>query len=208
MQEIQVPLYMGPTQKTVDMLKWVNRPHIFNILPTQYNHDCLNHTNQYLNGSLNMFSFVIPYVNMQLSDAGTKRYLLSTPRIEKFLIDNEEVYQFPIGFQLRTYDSLGVEVTKISAKKGIMKQKLGEIVLTDSVRIRNINEERLATDLLFVFVEKDSLFTDKPVTVSSLAGTLTGKFGLTSNLNFTEYKLNKVSGEIETKEMYNEQESE
>ncbi|MDC3336450.1 LPS export ABC transporter periplasmic protein LptC [Flavobacteriales bacterium] len=147
-------------------------------------------------------------VNMQLSDAGTKRYLLSTPRIEKFLIDNEEVYQFPIGFQLRTYDSLGVEVTKISAKKGIMKQKLGEIVLTDSVRIRNINEERLATDLLFVFVEKDSLFTDKPVTVSSLAGTLTGKFGLTSNLNFTEYKLNKVSGEIETKEMYNEQESE
>ena len=81
-------------------------------------------------------------VNMQLSDAGTKRYLLSTPRIEKFLIDNEEVYQFPIGFQLRTYDSLGVEVTKISAKKGIMKQKLGEIVLTDSVRIRNINAER------------------------------------------------------------------
>lgn len=69
MQEIQVPLYMGPTQKTVDMLKWVNRPHIFNILPTQYNHDCLNHTNQYLNGSLNMFSFVIPYVNMQLSEA-------------------------------------------------------------------------------------------------------------------------------------------
>ncbi|MBT6516079.1 MAG: LPS export ABC transporter periplasmic protein LptC [Crocinitomicaceae bacterium] len=147
-------------------------------------------------------------VNMQLSDAGTKRYLLSTPRIEKFLIDNEEIYQFPIGFQLRTYDSLGVEVTKISAKKGIMKQKLGEIVLTDSVRIRNINAERLATDLLFVFVEKDSLFTDKPVTVSSLAGTLTGKFGLTSNLNFTEYKLNKVFGEIETKEMYNEQESE
>lgn len=147
-------------------------------------------------------------VDIQLSDAGMKKYLLSTPRIEKFLIDNEEVYKFPIGFQLRTFDSLGIEVTKISAKKGTMKQKLGEIVLTDSVRIRNVNQERLETDLLFVFVEKDSLFTDQPVTVSSLAGTLTGKFGLTSNLNFTEYQLNKVYGEIETKEIYNEQESE
>ncbi|MBL4702982.1 MAG: LPS export ABC transporter periplasmic protein LptC [Flavobacteriales bacterium] len=144
-------------------------------------------------------------VTMQLSDDGLKRYILETPRIEKYLINDQEVYKFPIGFQLRTFDTLGVEVTKISAKKGSMKQKLGEIVLEDSVRIRNINEERLETELLYIFIEQDSIYTDQPVTVSSLSGTLTGKFGLTSDLNFTEYELIKVNGDIETKEFKDEQ---
>lgn len=144
-------------------------------------------------------------VTMQLSDSGLKKYVLESPRIEKYLIAEEETYKFPIGFVLTTYDTTGIEVTRISAKQGSMKQTLGEIVLRDSVRIRNIDEERLSTELLYVFIEKDSIYTDQPVTVSSLAGTLTGKFGLTSNLNFTEYEMNKVDGAIETSEIYEQE---
>jgi len=147
-------------------------------------------------------------VTMQLSDEGIKRYVLNTPRIEKFIIEEEELYKFPIGFELLTYDTLGNEVSRIVAKQGTMKQQLGEIVLRDSVRIRNANNESLETELLYVFIEQDSIFTDLPVTVSSLAGRLTGKFGLTSDLNFTEYRMNKVHGELETKEIYDEQETE
>ncbi|MAR68353.1 MAG: LPS export ABC transporter periplasmic protein LptC [Crocinitomicaceae bacterium] len=145
-------------------------------------------------------------VVMQLSDEGIKRYVLNTPRIEKFIVEEEELYKFPIGFELVSYDTTGNEVSRIAAKRGTMKQQLGEIVLRDSVRITNSDGESLATEKLYVFVEQDSIFTDEPVTVSSLAGTLTGNFGLTSDLNFTEYRMNKVHGELETKEIYNEQE--
>ena len=145
---------------------------------------------------------------MQLSDEGIKRYVLNTPRIEKFIIEEEELYKFPIGFELLTYDTAGIEVSRIVAKRGTMKQQLGEIVLRDSVRIRNANNESLETEMLYVFIEQDSIFTDLPVTVSSLAGTLTGKFGLTSDLNFTEYRMIKVHGELETREIYDEQETE
>ena len=145
-------------------------------------------------------------VTMQLSDSGMKKYILNTPRIEKYIIEEQEIYKFPIGFELLTFDTLGVQVTSISANKGSMKQKLGEIVLEDSVRILNVNQEQLKTELLNVFLEQDSICTNKPVTVSSLAGTLTGKFGLTSDLNFTEYEMHKVDGEIETKEIYDERE--
>lgn len=145
-------------------------------------------------------------VTMQLSDSGLKKYVLNTPRIEKYIINEEDIYKFPIGFELLTFDTLGVQVTSISAKRGSMKQKLGEIVLEDSVRIVNISQEQLSTELLNVFLEQDSISTTKPVTISSLAGTLTGKFGLTSDLNFTEYEMHKVDGEIETTEIYDERE--
>ncbi len=147
-------------------------------------------------------------VTMQLSDDGVVRYVLETPRIEKYLVEEQEVYKFPIGFLLTTYDTLGVQATRISAKQGEMKQTLGEITLRDSVRMINTSQESLETDLLYVFIEQDSIYTDQPVTVSSLSGRLTGKFGLTSNLNFTEYQMNKVDGEIETREIYNQDEQE
>ncbi|MFT4544900.1 MAG: hypothetical protein ACI9EQ_001364, partial [Bacteroidia bacterium] len=57
-------------------------------------------------------------VTMQLSDSGLKKYVLNTPRIEKYIINEEDIYKFPIGFELLTFDTLGVQVTSISAKRG------------------------------------------------------------------------------------------
>lgn len=144
-------------------------------------------------------------VTIQISDAGYKKYVLESPLIEKYVVEAEEEYRFPDGFKLFTYDSTGILLNTISAKDGNLNQETGEVILRDSVHLTNVRQEELRTNLLYVYFENDSIFTDAPVTVSSLAGNITGKNGLTSNLNFTYYRMNEIEGEFETKDLYNEQ---
>lgn len=150
-------------------------------------------------------------VTIQITDEGTKKYVLESPTIEKYLTIHQEreseEYRFPDGFTLHTYDSLGILVNTVSAKNGSLNQETGEVILRDSVHMINVRQEELKTDLLYVYFEKDSIFTDVPVTVSSLAGNITGKNGLTSNLNFTYYRLNEIEGAFKTNELYDEQTS-
>lgn len=147
-------------------------------------------------------------VTIRISDNGNIRYVLTSPLVEKFKKEGAEDYEFPQGFKLEVFDTTGILQNTVSSKEADLNQKEGIVVLKDSVHLINIKKEQLRTDYLEIYFEKDSLFTGEPVTVSSLSGTINGKNGLTSNLNFTKYKLLKIRGDIATNSLENEQTSE
>ena len=77
-----------------------------------------------------------------------------------------------------------------------------------SVVFFNNNDEKLETEELQLFFDKDSMYTDKFVKISTKDGVIIGK-KLISNLNFTKYRILTITDSyynIEVDEENGEQE--
>jgi len=153
-------------------------------------------------------------VTLYFSDNGKPKIKLEAPILnkvaveEKKEIDKETVEKgkkkgkrkvamssnliCPEGMLVTFYDSLGIEESQLYAKYGKMISETQYLLVRDSVVFTNINDEKLETELLHIYFNKDSITTPEPVTITTGEGIIKG-VGLTSNTGFTKYQLDKIT---------------
>ncbi len=135
------------------------------------------------------------------SDEGQIQLEVVTPRMEDYREENSIRREWPLGLKILFSDSTGATVSELKAKKGVLYGETNVLVVEDSVIFKNQKGDRLDTDLLNIFLDKDSIRTDELVTVSTKNGTIAGEDGVVSNLNFTKYKLKRIRrGRVNYKE--------
>jgi len=134
-------------------------------------------------------------VTMMFSDKGILKLKLEAPIMHRYSEKEESRMECPAGMVVTFFDTSGREESKLFANYGIMYSEKEYIMVKDSVVFENYKEERLNTELLHVDFKKDSVYTDKKVSITTPKGTITGT-GLQSNSNFTKYKVKNISNGV------------
>ena len=127
-------------------------------------------------------------VTMYYSDMGKSKLKLASPEVYRYDVKSEAVLECPKGMELTFFDSLqGVESVLVS-DYGKLYTNEQYLFVKDNVVFYNNKKDTLFTDLLHIYFEKDSLYTDKEVKVSSESGVVFAD-ELVANSNFTFYQL-------------------
>ena len=127
-------------------------------------------------------------VTMLFTDMGKSKIKLESPLVYRFLEEEKMRVECPNGMKVTFYDSLQMVESVLTANYGLLLSQEQFMKVQDSVVFRNNQNDRLDTELLNIYFDKDSIYTDKFVKVSTENGVISGT-GLVSNSNFTKYEL-------------------
>ncbi len=127
-------------------------------------------------------------VTMYYSDMGNSKMRLISPEVHRFDDEKEMTLECPTGMELTFYDSLENIESVLIADYGKLYTKDQFMVVKENVVFYNKNRDTLFTDLLNIYFQKDSIYTNRPVKVSSQNGVILGN-ELVANSNFTFYRL-------------------
>ena len=125
---------------------------------------------------------------MYYSDMGNSWMRLVSPEVHRFEDNSNMILECPIGMELTFFDTLENIESVLMANYGKLYTKDQYMVVKEDVVFYNENKDTLFTDLLNIYFQKDSIYTDRPVKVSSENGVITGN-ELVANSNFTFYRL-------------------
>ena len=129
------------------------------------------------------YSVVIYY-----SDLGRSKLRLVSPEVHRYNDKDSEILECPIGMELTFFDSLQNVESVLISDYGKMFTDEKYLFVKDEVVFYNNKQDTLFTDLLHIYFNKDSLYTDKGVKVSSINGVVHAD-ELIANSNFTYYQL-------------------
>lgn len=88
----------------------------------------------------------------------------------------KEVTQFKDGLKVNFFNPDGSIASTLTSLYGEIDQKTGDIVVRDSVRLKNLEEKKtLETEVLYWNQLGDSIYTDKAVVVKSPDMIISGK---------------------------------
>jgi LPS export ABC transporter protein LptC len=127
-------------------------------------------------------------VIMLFTDMGKSKLKLESPLVYRFLDKEKMKIECPDGMKVTFYDTLENVESVLTANYGLLLSEEQYLKVQDSVVFQNNIKDRLDTELLNIYFEKDSIYTDKFVKVSTESGVISGT-GLVSNSNFTKYEL-------------------
>ena len=127
-------------------------------------------------------------VIMLFTDMGKSKLKLESPLVYRFLELEKMKIECPNGMKVTFYDTLENIESILTANYGLLLSEDQYLKVRDSVVFQNNKKDRLNTELLNIYFEKDSIYTDKFVKVSTESGVISGT-GLVSNSNFTKYEL-------------------
>jgi LPS export ABC transporter protein LptC len=127
-------------------------------------------------------------VIMLFTDMGKSKLKLESPLVYRFLDMEKMKIECPNGMKVTFYDTLENIESVLTANYGLLLSEDQYLKVEDSVVFQNNKKDRLDTELLNIYFEKDSIYTDKFVKVSTENGVISGT-GLVSNSNFTKYEL-------------------
>jgi LPS export ABC transporter protein LptC len=132
--------------------------------------------------------------NTTLTDSGRIQLVMSAPLVEKYEKTDPPYAEFRSGIKFVFYngkDSAQARVTSKYAK--CTDNNLWE--LRDSVVVINDKDERLETEQLFLDQQKDLIYTDRFVRITSV-DQLTQGIGFESDSHLNRRKIKKVTGDI------------
>lgn len=147
-------------------------------------------------------------VEMTFSDGGVIQMKMIAPLLEKYNLEEGSRLNWPNGINVLFYDSIDRVKSELTANKAHLLEEEKYMLVQDSVVFFNNNDEKLETEELQLFFDKDSMYTDKFVKISTKDGVIIGK-KLISNLNFTKYRILTITDSyynIEVDEENGEQE--
>lgn len=127
-------------------------------------------------------------VEMTFSDSGVIQMKMVAPILEKYEKDERIEVVWPKGVEITFYDSINVVKSKMKANKAYLYENEKYMLVQDNVVFSNIENEKLETEELKIYFEKDSLYSDKFVKITTKDGVITGQ-KLISNLAFTKYRI-------------------
>ena len=127
-------------------------------------------------------------VEMTFSDNGVVQMKMEAPLLEKYALEEGNKLNWPKGIHILFYDSTNIVKSELTSKKAYLLDQEKYMLVQDSVVFFNTNNEKLETEELQLFFDKDSIYTDKFVKISTKDGVIIGQ-KLISNLNFTKYRI-------------------
>ena len=130
-------------------------------------------------------------VEIYYSDLGKSKLRLVSPEVHRFTDKSNDVLECPNGMELTFYDSLQQVESVLISDYGKLFTNEQYLLVKDDVVFHNNKRDTLFTDLLNIYFDKDSLYTDQGVKVSSLNGVVHAQ-ELIANSNFTFYQLLKI----------------
>lgn len=140
----------------------------------------------------------VTVINFQtvFTDSGKVQLIMAAPVMESFDKTEESPYsEFSSGIEVTFYDGHKDPVATVNAKyaKFTDKKKLWE--LKDSVVVVNESGNKLETELLYWDQDKDLIYTDRFVKMTSEDQTMLGN-GFESDSRLTRRRIKKVTATI------------
>lgn len=129
-----------------------------------------------------------------LTDSGRIQLELSAPLVEKYDKSDPPYSEFRTGLEVILYNGKTTPQGKVTSKYGkCTDNNLWE--LRDSVVVINENNERLETEVLYWNQDKDLIYTDRFVKITS-EDQITQGIGFESDSHLNRRKIMKVTAEF------------
>jgi LPS export ABC transporter protein LptC len=129
-----------------------------------------------------------------VTDSGKIQLIISAPILEQYDKTDQKYAEFKQGIKVDFYDGHDKPVGKVTAHYAkCTDNNLWE--LRDSVVVINESNEKLETELLFWNQEKDKIYTDRFVKITSADEIVQG-IGFESDSHLYRRKMLKVTAEI------------
>ena len=133
-----------------------------------------------------------------LTDSGLIQLILTSPLIEQYDKADKPYSEFRFGLKVIAYNGQKDPVASVTAKYGkCTDNNLWE--LRDSVVVINENNEKLETEILFWNQQKDLIYTDRFVKITSEDEVIQG-IGFESDSHLSKQKIKKVTADIYLKD--------
>lgn len=135
----------------------------------------------------------IETVEMLYSDSAIVRLRIQAPTLLNYIKIGNEKKVFSDGLKVDFYNENAITTSTLTAKYATQYNRENKIVIQKKVVVKSMNNEKLETEELIWDEKKKQLYTDKWVKVSTDEETIYG-YGFTSNQEFTEWEIKKVTG--------------
>jgi LPS export ABC transporter protein LptC len=133
------------------------------------------------------------------SDSGKVKMKMLARRLNRYSSSENPYMELPEGVHIYFYDdSLNVN-SELKADYAIRYERNGKMEAKRSVEVVNIKGEKLNTEHLIWEEEKELIYTEAFVKITTADEVIYGD-GLESNQDFTKYKIKNIKGTITLKE--------
>lgn len=150
-------------------------------------------------------SLIVTNLESLVTDSGSVKYKLITPKLIQYDKKEEPYVDFPDGLHFLSF-SADKEVTaqiKCNNARYHSQKELWE--LNNNVEAINEKGDVLNTEQLFWDAKKHQIYSEKFVKITTQSQIITG-YGLEANEDLSWYEIKKPSGEIEIEEPEKEEE--
>lgn len=133
-------------------------------------------------------------VEIIYSDSARIKMKLTSPHIDRYT-GKDPYIEFPKGLMVEFYDRERKVTSRLNAKYAIRKESEKVMEAKQDVVVMNEKGETLNTEHLIWDEEKDRIYTEEFVKITTKDEILFGD-GLESNQEFTKYKIKNIKGTI------------
>ena len=142
-------------------------------------------------------------VRIIYSDSAIVRMIIKAPIMQSNISIEAPKKIFPKGVLVDFYDNNQNISSHLTSKFAEYLENEKMIFMRDSIVIRNYRDEQLETEELY-WVEKDSkIYSKKFVKITTNTEVIHG-YGFSSNMEFTNWEIDSVSGIFESNALINE----
>lgn len=141
-------------------------------------------------------------VEYLFSDSAILQAKMTAGRVTERAVEKpaDAYHELAGGVRIDMYDYYGRTTGIILADSAIFYDQKNEAVLYDQVVLRNKKRETMQTDSIVWSQEKDSIYTQAPVHITTSAQEIFARDGLRAKADFSTYVLYGTSGEVEIDE--------
>lgn len=132
-------------------------------------------------------------VDILYSDSAVVRMRIKSPLMQNRQDKENPTRVFPNGVWVDFFDVSKSPTSHLIAKYAEYSDKLKIITLRDSVVVNNYKNEKLETEELYWSERDGKIYSKKFVRVTTPSEVIHG-YGFTSNMEFTEWEIDSVSG--------------
>lgn len=130
-----------------------------------------------------------------MRDSGNLQLIMHTPLVEMYNTGDSPYKEFRKGIRLDYYDGDTVPKGSVTAKYAKYTNNDDTWQVRDSVVVINANNEVLETELLYLDLKKDLIYTDRFVKITT-EKSITQGIGFESDTHLNHRKIKKVSAII------------
>jgi LPS export ABC transporter protein LptC len=129
------------------------------------------------------------------TDSGRIQLVLTSPVMEQYKNTEDPYSEFKLGILVKFYDGKEKPVGSVTSEYAKYTESTKIWELRDSVVVINEDKDMLETEILFWDQQKDKIYTDRFVKITSIDQIIQG-FGFESDSKLQRRRIRKVSATI------------
>ena len=134
-------------------------------------------------------------VTIRYSDSAQVKVVIEAPIMLNHLDPSDPHQEFPNGLEVTFFDLLQDTSSTLTAKRGKVYQRGGEVIVRDSVVWQSVNNEMLETEELIWNQRDELIFTNKFVVITQPDAILYG-YGFEAPQDFSTARIKQVTGRV------------